>query len=267
MFALVLIATALVSESGLCGTVNTGEEQAEKLERKLRLTASLLGGEHTTELEAARQAILEGRLAEADRLLNTLLTEGGVVVETESQDQRLARKKAELDQSWTAVQSLRASLNELAEERGLSERAMLEQAKLEMRYRQVQQRIEAGDLVDAPARAVELADEYGRLLSSLRANETIVYELHFDGPKDEYLYEKRRYQGYLLLLQSYQLEVTADHETDGKLRDVLENAAALDAAAETALLEDRPEEALQRQEQANRVLARGLRAAGVFVME
>lgn len=99
-----------------------------------------------------------------------------------------------------------------------------------------------------------------QLVTALRDKETIVYELKFDVPWDEYEYEKERNNSFIVLIDTLLLEHNPPPSVRKLVRAYQQESRKYFVEAQKMVGENRIEPAIGVMENANRLLTQALRA-------
>lgn len=96
-------------------------------------------------------------------------------------------------------------------------------------------------------------------------NDTLVYELSFDTPEDEYHYEDRRNKEYITLIELLEQQDTLSTARIDVMAQAKEKNSRLRNEAEVLAKDNRFEAAIHKMEDATGFLANALRSAGLAV--
>jgi hypothetical protein len=235
-----------VSASGSQTTASTSASKANLLRQKLRLVEAMLdrarkhfGGEGwaTSQLEIAGMLTdlartdlvskdldgAEPALDEALRLLSELSRSAHVV----SEDVLKPRYQKSLE----GAEAMRKAFAEVVKEKGGEARSALDTVENDRLIEEARQQAKFGHY-DKAAELLEIAHERVTIaLSKLRANETLEHRLVFEGPADEYRYERDRYQSSALLVRLMVAERNPEPNALRQVEKHVDTAIALDAEA------------------------------------
>jgi tetratricopeptide (TPR) repeat protein len=210
-----------------------------------------------TDLESKDTEGAEPSLNEALRLLSELSRSAHVVSEDEL--------KARYQKSLREVEALRKAFAEVVAEKGEKARSALDTADNDRLIEKARYLAQTGHY-DKAAELLETAHEHTAIaLSKLRAKETLEHRLVFEGPADEYRYERDRYESSVMLVRLMIAERKPPPKALRQVERHVDLARALDGeASQHASLGDY-ETAIRKQEAAGRELNNALRKIGVFV--
>ena len=199
----------------------------------------------------------EPSLNEALRLLSELSRSAHVV----SEEKLKARYLSLLE----GVEALREAFTEVVAEKGDEARSALDVKDNDSLIKEAKHQADIGHYEKA-AELLEVAHERTAIaLSKVRANETLEHRLVFEGPVDEYLYERDRYQSSAILVRLMLEERKPKAKALKQVEMHVATAAALDAeASRHASLGDYAS-AIRKQEAAGRELTNALRKIGVLL--
>lgn len=171
-----------------------------------------------------------------------------------------APRPEQLQQRQAALQALRAALVRIGNEKQQDEYATpIVEKSLELERTAIKLR-EQGDLREAQQQLTLALDVVKTAISTLRNHETLIRSLDFESPRDEFSYEKQRYESYCLLAdlllknRSFPASILLRQEAQA-LADIATKQAA----------EQHFSEALKTQEQSNRLVIQAIRRSGVFI--
>ncbi|MBN4063246.1 hypothetical protein JYT79_00540 [Cardiobacterium sp. AH-315-I02] len=140
--------------------------------------------------------------------------------------------------------------------------AMLDQKKLQKTMDEADVLYSDGQLALANQRMKQAADLVEQALSAARDKDVLLHELSFDSPKDEYDYEKKRNESYVLLIRLLQEKRTvSDASRQYVNKIVAANKGVVKQAEEYAAKGD-IKAAIKVLEKSTDKLSRALRMAG-----
>ena len=126
---------------------------------------------------------------------------------------------------------------------------------------------EAGNYQQATEQLAAVATQLEQALNNAYDTDTLVYELEFDTPEEEYQYEDRRNQEYIRLAEVLR-EKDINSGPDGRSAVIDQSQtenAALRSEAEMLAKSGRFEMATKKMEDGSRILANALRSLGLAV--
>lgn len=223
-------------------------------------------GEARAHLQAAQQALDDGRREDADReiLLATRAMLEAVRL-ADPQEVTEAKRRVDFDKYVESIDSLldahervgneknlEASVNELRDIVG----GKVSRAQDLMTKDRAE---EARALLDETYRAVKIAIE------QLRGGETLVRTLTFADEEEEYRYEIDRNDTHRMLVTVLLEEKMRDPRINKLVNQYMAKADLLRARAESSALEGRFDEAIGLLEQATTEVVRAIRSAGIYV--
>ena len=210
-----------------------------------------------TDLGSGDLESAEPSLNEALRLLSELSRSAHVV----SEEKLKARYLSLLE----GVEALREAFTGVVAEKGDEARSALDVKDNDSLIKEAKHQADIGHYEKA-AELLEVAHERTAIaLSKVRANETLEHRLVFEGPVDEYLYERDRYQSSAILVRLMLEERKPKAKALKQVEMHVATAAALDAeASRHASLGDYAS-AIRKQEAAGRELTNALRKIGVLL--
>lgn len=132
---------------------------------------------------------------------------------------------------------------------------------------QSEQLSEAGNYQQATQHLAAVATQLEQALNDAYDTDTLVYELEFDTPEEEYQYEDRRNQEYIRLAEVLRQKDT-NSSPDGRgavIDQSQEKNAALRSEAEILAKSGRFEMATKKMEDGSRILANAMRSLGLAV--
>ncbi len=199
----------------------------------------------------------EPSLNEALRLLSELSRSGHVVSE-----EKLKARYLDLVEG---VEALRQAFTEVVAEKGDEARSALNTEDNDRLINEAKRHAGTGHYEKA-AELLEVAHERTAVaLSKVRANETLEHRLVFEGPADEYRYERDRYQSGVILVRLMIEERKPSAKSLKQVEMHVDTAAALDAEASRHASAGDYATAIRKQEAAGRELTNALRKIGVLV--
>lgn len=120
-----------------------------------------------------------------------------------------------------------------------------------------------GDYTHAIEHATHASDLVETALARARDRDTLVHELKFDTPEDEYDYEKQRNMSYRLLVDILEKEKAGNEDGLAKIRAAVEENSKIREEAEGLVRDGDVRAAISRLEEGTETLARVLRMSGL----
>jgi len=219
-------------------------------------------------IDAARNALAEGRHDDAARLLDEALRSASSASRRNPSGDGALSESAQrktLQDLGDQVEMYRKSLSELGadREKGAAARALL--ARIDVLVGDSGQLVSNGRLGDANKRMAEAYKLAVEEMSRLRAGQEVVLSLKFDTPADEYAYEKKRFASNEIMVDMMIGEGRAEGEKRKLVDGFLEEGRRLGAQAEGHATAGKFAEAVKAMEQASAQLIRALQSMGLPV--
>jgi hypothetical protein len=278
-----LTTTAVATETGAIAPAPYPEARLKLLDNKIRLFDTLLHrNEAIRRIEQSQSQQVRDLLATARAAFDqaqALRASGGIEecerevsrgLEAFSSASRLVgdpQYQAQIARNrYRDLQQLVAGFNK-AFTRIVAER--IEEARLLdlSRVDRLMQRAEAHAQRDDYEAAIALAHEARGLLelalSSSRHQQTLVHELKFASPAEEYAYETQHNQGHEALIRLLLVERTYQDEVRSTALSILDENARWRSEAEALVARGQTPKAIRRLEDANARLTQALRQLGV----
>ena len=125
--------------------------------------------------------------------------------------------------------------------------------------------LEQGDPDAARAALDKIYENVKVSLESLRGGDTLVRELNFETPEDEYRYELDRNDTHRMLVQVLLADKLEGSPMRASAEKFIANAKALRSEAEGIAVGGQFEEAIGLLEKSTKELIRAIRSAGVYI--
>lgn len=218
-------------------------------------------------VEAARAALAESRLDDAQRLVDEALKSSAAPSTRPSTETALAADAQRLNYQNLVEQvaTYRASVAELLKDSKAADAARGLLARLDAQMGDARKQEAAGRVGDANR---ILADAYKLAvgeISRLRAGQEVVMSLNFASPAEEYAYEQRRFESSELMVNMMVAEGRAAGEKQSLVDGFLNEGRRLKTEAAGLAGNGRHKEAVGVMEKASGQMNRALQAMGVPV--
>ena len=173
------------------------------------------------------------------------------------QEDRYQKLKERITSFSTAFQ--RIALEKQSEEIS----ALLDLDEIEKYLNQADILAQKSDYQHANQILSNAADKVEIALAQARHKETLLHDLTFDSPAQEYHYEKQRNHSYMLLADVIKTKKKIEPSSLDQFRSVIEENEKLRKQADMLASDGKTEEAIKLLEQGTNKMARTLRASGV----
>ncbi len=259
--------------------------QRDALARKLKLLDRLLGEspaaariEHSDDIEAQRLlAVARDALSQATRRyeagdlgaaeaqiddgLMAMTDASRRVADTRHQAQQQRKRYQSLTERVTSF--LQAFQRVVAEKQGEPVAALLDQEAVSRETAEAAALADEGDYAAANERLKRVAAAIEVALSEARREETLLHELKFDSPEQEYTYEKQRNQAYKLLIELLQAKQSMSETALAHMKSMVLQNEQLRSEADALARSGDTKAAIAKLEKGTESLARALRASGL----
>lgn len=261
----------------------TGSESARPLiEQKLKLLGSLLASPRIAQIEAGDNDAAKALVSEAKALLAQSrraldagdLTGAGTAADAAMRTAAAARsggptaanpeqQHARNDELLGQVRSYRATIAAAwtAAAEGDAEDALV---RLDRQIAEAEELSQAGRYADASRLLADAYKTAVALVSKQSAGQTVVYQLHFATPADEYAYELERHRSHEMLIDVALAERGVAREA---IAAFLAKSAEFRATAEAAARRGAYDDAIGGMESATLQLVRALQSLGVSISQ
>lgn len=169
-----------------------------------------------------------------------------------------APQPKQLRQLQTSLAALSSALNRIGEgsqREGYSRPILQKAANLQQSAQtmiQQQQRHRAYQKLRLAMEVVKTA------IATLRNQQTLIRSLDFTSPQDEYIYERKRYQGYIKLV-----DLLINHNANQAAVQLRLQATVITRTAAHQASQHRFHQALETQEQSNRLMVNAIHHYGI----
>ncbi len=196
------------------------------------------------------------------RLITTLLltTLVSLPIFAGSNDQGAPPRPEQLKQLQGSLKALSSALGRIGKEKqreGYTDPILI---KAKILQQAAQTMIQQQQLSEAHHKLHLAMDVIKTAIATLRNQETLIRSLNFASPKDEYIYEKERYQGYVKLV-----DLLIKHKANKTTVELRQQAKIITSAAAQQAKQQHYQEALETQEQSNNLMVRALRHSGIYI--
>ncbi len=154
----------------------------------------------TSGLAASREKLQAGALSEALALADKAVSDVGTASRMVPSEDAAAQLSQRHDELWHEIEDFEASYESnyarMAKAGGVSKDAEYDKAKVASLKEAARALAAKGDYAKANARLEQAQAIVTQGLHKMLDSKTLVYELKFDSPSDEYEYELKRFTGY-----------------------------------------------------------------------
>jgi hypothetical protein len=218
--------------------------------------------------EAARQAFADNRVDEASRLLDEALKSTSSASRKISPDgsglSESAQRKSLADMA-EQVASYRASVVELTRDAKVGAAAKQLLGQIDALLSESKQLADAGRLGDANKKMASAYKLTVEEITKLRAGHEVVMALKFNTPADEYIYEQKRFNSGLTMIDMMIGEGRADGQKRKLVDSFVTEGNRLRSLAEAEAASQHHKEAVVLMEKAGGQLNKALQAMGIPV--
>lgn len=201
----------------------------------------------------------EGKLREAIRLLSEAARAAG------NSSQVSPKQSGDYELRRNSVDALASAHDRVATEKGLADANSALQAMVAKSLAASDALLAEGDAVAARALLDATYDAVKTSIESMRGGDTLVRELNFESPEDEYRYELDRNDTHRMLVEVLFAEKLAASPMRGTADTFLEKADDLRTQAVAASADADFKQAIELLEQSTKELIRAIRSAGVYI--
>lgn len=230
-----------------------GNSQAEALLAAARAS-------HVQAEEAFHAGQFDAAETAANRGLNSVTMASRMVVDRQHE---ATVQKERYEQLRKRVLSFTEAFQRVVEEKqGQEISALLDRKQVSVLLLAADSLAQEGKYAAANRRMTEAADAVERALSSARDKETLLHELKFDTPEDEYNYEKQRNKSYELLVDLLEKERGGRGLED--VREAVELNRQRRRDADELVHRGDVVAGIEKLEEGTEILARALRRSGLI---
>ncbi|MDH4107984.1 MAG: hypothetical protein OEW35_06690 [Gammaproteobacteria bacterium] len=239
---------------------------ARKVEESGKAEALALKAQAEKHFAAAQGMNESGDAAAAEAELNEAVHSMQAAVQAAGDGGQATQKKsADFARRRESVEALTVAHERIATEKGLADQHRALQARVAKELEAADQLLLAGKADEARAALDSTYETVKVSVESLREGETLVRELRFETPQDEYLYELDRNDTHRMLIQVLLAEKMEDERARATAGVFISKAEDLRGEAEAAAGRERYDEAIELLEQSTKELIRAIRSAGVYI--
>lgn len=224
----------------------------------------LLGEARDAHREATR-SYEDGNLgaaeAQVDDGLMAMTDASRKVADTRRQAQQQRESYQSLSERVTSF--LQAFRRVVAEKQGEPVAALLDEKSVSRETAEAAALADEGDYAAANQRLKRVAAAIEVALSEARREETLLHELKFDSPEQEYTYEKQRNQAYKLLIELLQSKQPVSETALAQMKSMVLQNEKLRSEADALARSGDTKAAIAKLEKGTERLARALRASGL----
>ncbi len=215
--------------------------------------------------ERARELLKEDKLAqskdEIHKGLNLVSVAFRLVADERNENLQAKQRYEEL---LEGIKSYREAFNQVASEKGEKVASLLDSVKMDRLIEQAESLAKENRYKEASKALFEASSMLEMTLSKARKNETLVYELKFDTPEDEYDYELKRNKNYVLLAEMLLATCPPDKvKRIPLIKRLMGRNEELVAKSEQLLEQGDVDAAIKAVEKGTQTLARALRLGGL----
>lgn len=263
-----------------------GEEHARLLASKITLLDHLVNRSPAAQrIDASANARAKGQLLQArqareqalarfaagdlaaagkhaDEGLRAFSGASRLVVDPESALQAGRDRHRELRER---VVSFRKAFDRVAAEKGPATARMLDREKIDALVAESGRMAAKGDYEHANGRLIEASALIEVALTAARDRETLIHALHFESPAEEYGYEERRNQAYLMLVDLLRNQPPPQASARRLMEQTVQTNQALRAEAKALAAKGDFTGAIKKLEEGTGHLTRALRSGGMAI--
>lgn len=201
----------------------------------------------------------QGELGEAIRLMTAAVraANGDVAVSNKEADDYSQRRES--------LEALAKAHDRIAAEKGEKGMNRTLQDKVASDLSAADALMEQGKADEARAALDTIYEAVKVSLEGLRGGDTLVRELKFETPEDEYRYELDRNDTHRMLVQILLADKLEDSPMRASAEKFIDNAEELRSEAEGVAVDGQYEEATGLLEKSTKELIRAIRSAGVYI--
>ena len=234
------------------------EDSDDQEAQRLLATARDALGEATRRYEDGNLGAAE---AQVDDGLMAMTDASRRVADTRRQAQQQRDSYQRLRERVTSF--LQAFQRVVAEKQGEPVAALLDEAAVSRETVDAAALAAQGDYAAANQRLKRVAAAIEVALSEARREETLLHELKFDSPEQEYTYEKQRNQAYKLLIELLQAKQSVSETALAHMKSMVLQNEQLRSEADALVRSGDTKAAIAKLEKGTESLARALRASGL----
>lgn len=259
-------ATNMSSRLGYVERLLTESSAARKIEESADPEALDLKAKATSHFDNARRFNDSGDVESAQTELREAIQLMTAAVKAANADVAVTGKEAsDYARRRESLQALATAHDRIANEKGEKGMNRVLQDKVAADLSAADSLLEQGKPDDARAALDAIYETIKASLESLRGGDTLVRELNFETPEDEYRYELDRNDTHRMLVQILLAEKLEGSPMRATAEKFIGNAEGLRSEAEKMAGTKQFERAIELLEQSTKELIRAIRSAGVYI--
>ncbi len=189
------------------------------------------------------------------------------------QTAKLAEKKKAEDNSdklilearLKSVDALMDAMQRISKEKNLQAKTDKIKTTADMEIEHAMSMMKNGEIEDARKVVDMVYVNIKSAINDMRSGDTLVRSLHFDTPKDEYLYEVDRNETHSMLVMMFLKEKMQDPETMARAQKFLDRAEESRKKAEASAQKGNYKQAVKNYEESTRQIIKAIRSAGFYI--
>jgi len=243
----------LLFESSAARRIENSEDEPAKLKRQQAIS---------TFEEAIVPGDIDTRKAKLNDAVALLYASAALVSNNSGSDQKY---REDLDRRQRSLDALLLAHERIMVEKGTADEHTLLLADIDADTRAVETLL-AANKIDQAREHLDRAYEKTRLsVEQSREGETLLRELKFETPEDEFRYELDRNDTHRMLLTVLLQEKMQNERVKDRVHSYVEEADKLRESATEQASDERFEEAIELLERSTAELVRAIRGAGVYI--
>jgi hypothetical protein len=251
--ARVAMVRTLLFESSAARRIENSEDEPAKLKRQQAISIFE---------EAIIPGDIDSRKAKLNDAVALLYASAALVSDNSGSDQKY---RQDLDRRQRSLDALLVAHERIMEEKGTADKHTLLLADIDVDTRAVETLL-AENKIDQAREHLDRAYEKTRLsVEQSREGETLLRELKFETPKDEFQYELDRNDTHRMLLTVLLQEKMKNERVKDRVHSFVEEADKLRESATDQASDERFEEAIKLLEHSTAELVKAIRGAGVYI--
>lgn len=259
-------ATNMSSRLGYVERLLTESSAARKIEESADPEALDLKARATSHFDNARRLNDSGDVESAELELREAIQLMTAAVKVANGDVAVTSKEAnDYARRRESLQALATAHDRIATEKGEKGMNRALQDKVAAELSAADTLLEQGKPDDARAALDAIYETIKQSLEGLRSGDTLVRELNFETPEDEYRYELDRNDTHRMLVQVLLAEKLEGSPMRATAEKFIGNAEGLRSEAEGVAGNKDFERAIELLEQSTKELIRAIRSAGVYI--
>jgi len=249
----VAMVRTLLFESSVARRIKDSEDEPAKLKRQQAISIFE---------EAIIPGDTDSRKAKLNDAVALLYASAALVSDNSGSDQKY---RQDLDRRQRSLEALLVAHERIMVEKGTAEQHTLLLANIDADTRAVETLL-AENKIDQAREHLDRAYEQTRLsVEQSREGETLLRELKFETPEDEFQYELDRNDTHRMLLTVLLQEKMKNERVKDRVHAYVEEADKLRESATDQASDERFEEAIKLLERSTAELVKAIRGAGVYI--